>query len=89
MPAHRKARSVCLWPPLTTPLPTHSLSTHLSTSPPLTAHRSPLAPHRSHLRDLLVDEERTDSLVREHNGLYVDFSRQNVTETTMQVRAAV
>ncbi|KAI3431268.1 hypothetical protein D9Q98_004329 [Chlorella vulgaris] len=38
-----------------------------------------------HLRDLLVDEERTDSLVREHNGLYVDFSRQNVTETTMQL----
>lgn len=40
---------------------------------------------RRHLRDLLLDEERTDSLIREHNGLYVDFSRQNVTETTMQV----
>lgn len=35
-----------------------------------------------------MDEERTDSLIREHNGLYVDFSRQNITETTMQARAA-
>jgi hypothetical protein len=35
-----------------------------------------------------VDEERTDALIREHNGLYVDFSRQNVTETTLQVGAA-
>jgi hypothetical protein len=40
----------------------------------------------SHLADLLVDEERTDSLIHEHNGLYVDFSRQNLTETTIQVR---
>ena len=36
-----------------------------------------------------MDEERTDSLIREHNGLYVDFSRQNITETTMQVRGGV
>jgi hypothetical protein len=51
---------------------------------------TPSPPHtpRSHLRDLLVDEERTDALIREHNGLYVDFSRQNVTETTLQVGAA-
>lgn len=42
-------------------------------------------PPRRHLRDLLQDEERTDSLIREHNGLYVDFSRQNVTQTTLQV----
>ncbi|PSC67631.1 cytosolic phosphoglucose isomerase [Micractinium conductrix] len=38
-----------------------------------------------HLRDLLLDEERTDNLIREHNGLYVDFSRQNITEVTMQL----
>lgn len=32
-----------------------------------------------------MDEERTDNLVREHNGLYLDFSRQNMTETTLQL----
>ncbi len=32
-----------------------------------------------------MDEERTDSLIREHNGLYVDFSRQNMTDVTMQL----
>ncbi len=32
-----------------------------------------------------MDEERTDALIHEHNGLYVDFSRQNINETTMQV----
>lgn len=40
-----------------------------------------------HLRDQLMDEERTDALIHEHNGLYVDFSRQNINETTMQVRS--
>lgn len=35
-----------------------------------------------------MDEERTDALIHEHNGLYVDFSRQNINETTMQVRAS-
>lgn len=39
----------------------------------------------SHLKDLLLDEERTDNLIREHNGVYVDFSRQNMTETTLQL----
>ncbi|PRW05792.1 cytosolic phosphoglucose isomerase isoform A [Chlorella sorokiniana] len=38
-----------------------------------------------HLRDQLMDEERTDALIHEHNGLYVDFSRQNINETTMQL----
>ena len=38
-----------------------------------------------HLKDLLLDEERTDHLIREHNGLYVDFSRQNMTENTLQL----
>lgn len=40
---------------------------------------------KTHLKDLLVDEERTDNLIREHNGLYVDFSRQNMTENTLQL----
>lgn len=38
-----------------------------------------------HLKDLLIDEERTDQLIRDHNGLYVDFSRQNMTDTTLQL----
>lgn len=38
-----------------------------------------------HLKDLLIDEERTDNLIREHSGLYVDFSRQNMTENTLQL----
>lgn len=38
-----------------------------------------------HLKDLLLDEERTDTLIREHNGLYVDFSRQNMTDSTLQL----
>lgn len=38
-----------------------------------------------HLKDLLKDEERTDALIREYNGLYLDFSRQNMTETTLQL----
>lgn len=38
-----------------------------------------------HLKDLLIDEERTDSLIREYNGIYVDFSRQNMTDTTLQL----
>lgn len=36
-----------------------------------------------------MDEERTDNLIREHNGLYVDFSRQNMTEVTLQVLAGL
>lgn len=38
-----------------------------------------------HLRDQLLDEERTDSLIREHNGVYTDFSRQNITGVTLQL----
>lgn len=37
----------------------------------------------SHLRDLLQDPIRCASLSAEHNGLVLDFSRQNVTTTTM------
>lgn len=32
-----------------------------------------------------MDEERTDSLIREHNGVYIDFSRQNMTDVTLQL----
>ena len=38
-----------------------------------------------HLKDLLKDEERTDAMIREHNGLYLDFSRQNMTSSTLQL----
>lgn len=56
-----------------------------STPSPTPTPPRPNPPPCRHLRDLLQDEERTDSLIREHNGLYVDFSRQNVTQTTLQV----
>ena len=36
-----------------------------------------------HLKDLLQDEERCASLVAEHEGIVLDFSRQNVLPTTM------
>ena len=38
---------------------------------------------RTHLRELLKDEHRTESLTAEHNGVYLDLSRQRVTEETM------
>ena len=38
-----------------------------------------------HLKDLLINEERTDQLIRHQNGIYVDFSRQNMTENTLQL----
>jgi glucose-6-phosphate isomerase len=38
-----------------------------------------------HLRDQLLEEERTDQMLREQSGIYVDFSRQNMNETTLQL----
>ncbi|KAL6779793.1 PGI1B [Auxenochlorella protothecoides x Auxenochlorella symbiontica] len=38
-----------------------------------------------HLRDLLMDEERAEHFSREHNGIYMDFSRQTMTETTLRL----
>ena len=42
---------------------------------------------RRHLRDLLLDEARLDSLYREHRSehgtLIADFGRQRVTQKTM------
>jgi hypothetical protein len=40
----------------------------------------------THLKDLLQDDARTESMIREHNGIYVDFSRQNATQDTIKVK---
>lgn len=40
---------------------------------------------KTHLKTLLQDEERTKSLTYTHNGVYVDFSRQNATVETQSV----
>jgi len=37
----------------------------------------------THLRDLLRDEERSDQMCLEHNGLYADFARQRLTSETL------
>lgn len=38
-----------------------------------------------HLRDLLEDEKRNDKLTAEHDGIFLDYSRQRVTEETMDM----
>lgn len=38
-----------------------------------------------HLRDLLHDEKRCMSLIKESEGIYFDFTRQRVTQKTMEV----
>jgi glucose-6-phosphate isomerase len=40
---------------------------------------------QTHLRDLLKDSKRTENLILTHNGIYVDFSRQNATNETVKV----
>eukprot|EP00232_Nephroselmis_pyriformis_P023375 CAMPEP_0182861104 /NCGR_PEP_ID=MMETSP0034_2-20130328/5303_1 /TAXON_ID=156128 /ORGANISM="Nephroselmis pyriformis, Strain CCMP717" /LENGTH=559 /DNA_ID=CAMNT_0024992993 /DNA_START=27 /DNA_END=1706 /DNA_ORIENTATION=+ len=37
----------------------------------------------THLKDLMEDPARCGELVKEHNGVYLDFSRQRVTMDTM------
>lgn len=37
-----------------------------------------------HLRDLLRDEERCDAMYAEHDGVYLDYSRQQVTIESMK-----
>ena len=37
-----------------------------------------------HLKDLLRDTHRSDTLFKEHNGILADFSRQRMTEDTLQ-----
>ena len=69
------------WPPQAAAAERRSLPAlcPLRTAPP-TQPPTPTPILSSHLRDLLLDEERTDALVREHNGIYADFSRQNMTQ---------
>ena len=38
---------------------------------------------RSHLRDLLMDEERCERLTAEHNGMFLDFSRERIIDGTL------
>ena len=39
----------------------------------------------SHLRDLLQDEERSQAMFAEHDGVYLDYSRQRATSKTMDL----
>lgn len=39
---------------------------------------------RRHLKQLLEDDERTQAMVREAGGVYLDFSRQNATPETLK-----
>ena len=32
-----------------------------------------------------MDDVRTDAFTKEHNGIYLDFTRQRVTDRTLQV----
>ena len=52
------------------------------------ARQRPPAPPaaRRHLKDLLQDDARTEAMIREFNGIYLDFSRQNATPETVKVR---
>jgi len=44
---------------------------------------------QTHLKDLLRDEKRFEKCVMEHNGIYVDFARQRVTEETLDLLEAL
>lgn len=35
---------------------------------------------------MLQDEVRTEAMIKEHNGIYLDFARQRVTDRTMKVK---
>jgi len=39
-----------------------------------------------HLKELMQDTERTDQLTFSHDGVFIDFSRQNATQETGKVR---
>jgi len=39
----------------------------------------------THLRDLLQDKERCDEMFAEHDGVYLDYSRQSATLETMKL----
>lgn len=57
------------------------------TSPPPPCLIALLPLPRSHLRDLLSDAARCEALIREEQGLYMDFSRQRMTPETLKVCA--
>lgn len=42
-----------------------------------------------HLRELLDNHRRNDALIAEHDGIFLDYSRQRVTEETMQMLFAL
>ena len=44
---------------------------------------------RRHLRDLLRDGHRSDTLFHEFNKIIADFSRQRVTSKTLEVRRSI
>ena len=39
----------------------------------------------THLKGLLEDDQRTEAMIKEHEGIYLDFSRQNATQDTINV----
>ena len=39
----------------------------------------------THLRDLLQDKERCEAMWAEHDGVYLDYSRQSATQETMKL----
>jgi len=40
---------------------------------------------QTHLRDLLQDEDRSQAMFAEHDGVYLDYSRQQATSRTMKL----
>eukprot|EP01026_Neomeris_dumetosa_P042204 TRINITY_DN35087_c0_g1_i5.p1 TRINITY_DN35087_c0_g1~~TRINITY_DN35087_c0_g1_i5.p1 ORF type:complete len:193 (-),score=15.50 TRINITY_DN35087_c0_g1_i5:49-627(-) len=57
--------------------------TTLSSWQKLTAHKEQI--ENTHLKELLIDEARSDALQKEHNGVLIDFSRQRVTRETVDL----
>ena len=43
----------------------------------------------THLRDLLKDAKRCAALTAEHDGVLLDFSRQNATQKTVELLIAL
>ena len=40
---------------------------------------------KTHLRELLKDAARSKAMIAEHDGIILDFSRQNATSMTMNL----
>mmetsp|Transcript_43164 Transcript_43164/g.101217 ORF Transcript_43164/g.101217 Transcript_43164/m.101217 type:complete len:595 (-) Transcript_43164:83-1867(-) len=45
--------------------------------------------HKLHLRDLLKDRTRSDQLFVEHDGVYLDYSRQQITVETIDLLSSL